>query len=108
MIQKAQLERVIHVASEHMAELATTAVSRLGWRIKFANARLRQLSAFDNQTEREGHDSWSYEFDATVKWKRLTVGTRVIVLVQESKMQWTQQDCLIAAGRFLMPLLKTQ
>ena len=93
--QQAHVEVPIAAPLEHVAELVTTAVSRLGWRIKFVNEKLRQLSGFDNKTERLGQDMWRYSFDAFIKWRKSDSRNSVFVsvTVTEKEMSWTEEDC---------------
>ena len=85
--------RTIDAPPESMAELVTTSVSRLGWRIKFVNAKLRQLSAFDNRTERISRLTWCYEFDCTVRWRKASFGVEITVSITERQMQATSGEC---------------
>lgn len=99
--QTAESSRIIEAPIESVAELATTVVSRLGWRVKFTNQKLKQLSAFDNQTERLGQDVWRFEFDAFVKWRKLSQGVEVAVTVAEKQMQWTKEHCAKRCSQIL-------
>src|SRR5271155_1241674 len=89
----AELTKIVAVPDEHMAELATTSVSRLGWRIKFVNQKLRQLSASDQKTEKIGRDNWSYAFELVVSWRKKGALAEVTVKVREREMQWTESEC---------------
>ncbi len=92
--QQADLSRVIEAPLELMAELVTTVVSRLGWRVKFVNEKLHQLTAYENKTDRIDQDVWRFEFDLIVKWRKANDGAEVIVTVTEKQMQWTKTQCL--------------
>jgi type IV secretory pathway TraG/TraD family ATPase VirD4 len=85
--------RTIDAPPELMAELVTTSVSRLGWRIKFVNAKLRQLSAFENKTERYSRLIWRYEFDCIVKWRKGIWGVEISVSINDRERQATSDEC---------------
>jgi len=93
MSPEAAMSHVIDAPAEVMGELATTTVNRLGWRIKFINERLKQLSAFDNKTEKVQGVNWRYEFDLFLKWRKTDEGVLVDVTVSERQMQWTKNKC---------------
>jgi type IV secretory pathway TraG/TraD family ATPase VirD4 len=93
MHQQARLAQVFDIDLPAVAEIVATAVSRHGWRIKFMNENLRQLSAFENLTERNGQDIWRFDYDLFVKWATLPSGIEIDVTVTEKQMQWTAPDC---------------
>jgi type IV secretion system protein VirD4 len=76
-------------------------VSSQGWRIKYLNERLRQLSAFETTSERVGQDVWHFEFDAIIKWKKIGDRLEIDVTVTEKQMQWTAQQCEDRCNRIL-------
>lgn len=90
---EAVMTRTINAPPELMAELVTTSVSRLGWRIKFVNAKLRQLSAFENKTERYSKLIWRYEFDCLVKWRKGIWGVEISVSINDREKQATSDEC---------------
>lgn len=98
--QHADVSDVIDAPIEHMAELVTTTLSRLGWRIKFVNAKLGQASASENKTQ---HSSvtWHFEYDAVLKWQQHQKAIEVVVNVSEKQMQWTEEECLKRCNEIL-------
>lgn len=90
---RAQAMAEVSAPSGRIAELATTALTRLGWTIKFVNPGLKQLVAFDNKNERVMGTNWRYTFDAVVRWHHGNAVVLVEVQVSEKENTWTQEQC---------------
>ncbi|HEY9753552.1 MAG TPA: type IV secretory system conjugative DNA transfer family protein [Oculatellaceae cyanobacterium] len=76
-----------------MGEVISTSLNRLGWHVKFANAKMRQVSAVTEVARKRGRDMWRYSFDAKVRWHKDQGKVRLEVVVSEKEMDWTTDDC---------------
>lgn len=90
---KATISTTIKVQPERAAELASATANALGWRIKFVDQSLKRLTALDNKTEVIGRDTWRFEFDLSIRWKKSASGTEFTVDVTERQMAWTEPKC---------------
>lgn len=84
----------IPVPIERAPELVAATVNSLGWKIRHVDGLLKRLSAMDNKTDVIGRDSWKFEFDLAVSWKKATEkAIDIQVSVSERQMQWTLPHC---------------
>lgn len=90
---KASISTTVKVQPERAAELASATANALGWRIKFVDQSLKRLTAQDNKTEVTGRDTWRFEFDLSIRWKKASAGTEFTVEVIERQMAWTEPKC---------------
>lgn len=90
---KVNLKAAIKVPFERAAELAAATVNALGWRIKFVDQSLKRLTAQDNKTEVTGRDTWRFEFDLSIRWKKSDANTEYSIEISERQMAWTEPQC---------------
>lgn len=86
----------VKVPFERAAELAAATVNALGWRIKFVDQSLKRLTASDHKVEVIGRDTWRFEFDLSIRWKKSDksgAGTEYSIDVSERQMAWTEPQC---------------
>src|SRR5277367_2365218 len=76
-----------------MGEVISTTLNRLGWHVKFANVKMRQVSATSEVSRRRGQDMWRYSFDAKIRWHKDNAKVRLEVTITEKEMGWTSDDC---------------
>jgi len=82
------------ISADRMPELAAATVNSLGWKIKHVDSLLKRLSAMENKTDVIGRDSWRFEFDLALSWKKIdTESVDIAVSVSERQMQWTLPHC---------------
>ncbi len=82
------------ISADRMPELAAATVNSLGWKIKHVDSLLKRLSAMENKTDVIGRDSWRFEFDLALSWKKKdTESVDIAVCVSERQMQWTLPHC---------------
>lgn len=90
---KASVSATVTVPLERAAELSAATANALGWRIKFVDQSLKRLTASDNKTDVVGRDSWRFEFDLSIRWKKSGAGTEFSIEVAERNMAWTEPHC---------------
>lgn len=84
-------------ASEQVAEIVRTALSRDLWRIEFANAEKFEIAATLRKDERVKGVNWSYLFHVTIQWipAKGFEGeiTSISIKVKEKNYKWTTEKC---------------
>lgn len=98
---RVQLTEVVSIELKDTAEAVTTTLNRLGWQIKMCNDKLRQVSAHQRWTKTKVADSWRCEFDAVISWSPLEASIEIKVVVSESEMQWTRNECIKRAQQIV-------
>ncbi|MCW5824201.1 MAG: type IV secretory system conjugative DNA transfer family protein [Cyanobacteria bacterium TGS_CYA1] len=85
---------VIPIPVDRAPELVAATVNSLGWKIRHVDSLLKRLSAMDNKIDVIGRDSWKFEFDLAVSWKKVKAeSVDIAVSVSERQMQWTLPHC---------------
>lgn len=90
---KVSLNALIKVPPEKAAELAAATVNALGWKVKFVDQSLKRLTASDNKTEVIWRDTWRFEFELSIRWKKSSAGTEYSIDISERQMAWTEPQC---------------
>ncbi|HEY9753751.1 MAG TPA: type IV secretory system conjugative DNA transfer family protein [Oculatellaceae cyanobacterium] len=93
MTASAEGIQIIEGDFKTIGEVISTSLNRLGWHVKFANAKMRQVSAVTETSRRRGQDMWRYSFDAKIRWHKDNGKVRLEVSVSEKEMDWTTDDC---------------
>lgn len=84
----------VPIAIDRAPELVAATVNSLGWKIRHVDSLLKRLSAMDNKTDVIGRDSWRFEFDLAVNWKKTTnENIDFSVTVSERQTQWALPHC---------------
>ena len=85
MAASAESTQTIEGDFKTMGEVVSTSLNRLGWHVRFANAKMRQVSAVTETSRRRGQDMWRYSFDAKIRWHRDNGKVRLEVSVSERR-----------------------
>ena len=93
MATSAAVKETIDGDIKTMGEIISTTLNRLGWHVRFANDKMRQVGAVTEIARRRGQDMWRYSFDAKIRWRRENDKVCVEVTVSEKEMDWTENDC---------------
>jgi hypothetical protein len=93
MATSAAVKETIDGDIKTMGEIISTTLNRLGWHVRFANDKMRQVGAVTEIARRRGQDMWRYSFDAKVRWRRENDKVCIEVTVSEKEMDWTENDC---------------
>lgn len=83
------MSHVVYVPVQEAAELITTCLVGLSWRVGLVNERHKQITAAQTRQERR----FSYEFYATVQWSAHVDGITIDLEVQEQRNNWSTTQC---------------
>lgn len=84
----------VPISIDQAPELVAATVNSLGWKIRHVDPLLKRLTAMENKTDVIGRDSWRFEFDLAVSWKKIAEESiDIAVSVSERQMQWTLPHC---------------
>ncbi len=83
----------IAVAVEELPEVILTTVKPLGWKDVFVNERLGEATASYRKIDKRGRDTWRYEFELVVNWRKQTNGTVEVTVTVTGAAQATNKLC---------------
>ena len=98
---EARIAEVIDAPLDRIAELVTTTLHSLNYRIKIVNEKQRKIAAFENKIDQRDRLTWRLEFDVRVSWRMVPKGCEVTVTVSERINHWTKQLCLTRCEEIL-------
>jgi type IV secretion system protein VirD4 len=102
-IPQAKLTEIVDASCERIAELISTSLTSLNYRIKIVNEKLRKITAFENKIDHRsgGRLTYRLEFDVNVTWRQIPQGTEVTAVVTERVNKWTYDQCKIRCEEVL-------
>jgi type IV secretion system protein VirD4 len=92
-IAEARLVEIVDAPLDRIAELTTTILHSLNYRIKIVNEKQRKVAAFENKIDQRDRLTWRLEFDVRVSWRQVPKGAEVTVTVVERINHWSKDQC---------------
>jgi len=94
-VPQSRLSEIVDAPSERIAELISTSLTSLNYRIRIVNEKLRKITAFENKIDHRsgGRLTYRLEFDVNVTWRQIKEGTEVTAVVTERVNKWTYDQC---------------